>query len=150
VPPADLGNASLAAMTRLRRIAKAMAGTPDGDWLDSALFVYEIRAPKGGRFDEALGLAPGPGQEPWFSAERRAARDAAIRELTATFSGPPTSRAHAAGQAIRHYGSTTWRQDRPHRGPPSPDHRRKLLHAIFSADENPPMSMRRVHDIVRG
>jgi hypothetical protein len=151
--PPDVAHAGLAAIDRLQRIAAAArAGEPmeaaDAGWLADGLGRYLTGAAVGVRLDDALSLAVPPGGEPWWSAQRRAARDDAIRRLAATFSGPPTSRALAAAEAIRRYGATGWRHDRARGGPLTPDVRRKSLFELFTADEDPPTSMRRIYDIV--
>ena len=145
--PPEAANAGLAALERLRRIVEAVRGTDDGAWLATVLDVHEANAPAGARFDETIRLAPGPGQQPWWSAQRRAERDAAIKQLADTFLGPPTSRALAAAEEIRRHAGTGWRHDRVRGGPLTSDVRRGLLYAILTIDEAPPMSMRRVYDI---
>jgi hypothetical protein len=138
----------VAALERLRRIAEAVRDTDDGRWLATVLGAYEACAPDGARLDETCRLVPGPGQQPWWSARRRAERDSAIRELAATFTGSASARSLAAAEAIRRYEGAGWRHDRARGGPQTSDARRRLLFAIFSADEDPPKSMRRVYDIV--
>jgi hypothetical protein len=112
--------------------------TDDGTWLAEALEVYETTAPTGARFDETLKLAPGPGQQPWWSARRRAERDRLIRELAATYSAPPWSRAQLVADELRRYQSTGWRHDKARGGPVTSDLRRQLLFAVFYADDRPP------------
>jgi hypothetical protein len=134
----EAAHPGLAAMERLRRIVEAVRDTDDGEWLNAALDRYELRAPSGARFDETLKLAPGPGQQPWWSARRRAERDRLIRELADTYSGPPWSRAQVVADELRRYETTAWRHDKARGGPLTSDLRRKLLFAIFSADDRPP------------
>jgi hypothetical protein len=83
----------LAAVERLKRIAAAArAGealdADDAIWLSRGLGRYLTAAPAGSRLEDALGLATPPGGSPWWSAQRRAERDARIRELAGTRTGP--------------------------------------------------------------
>ena len=140
-------------MERLRRIAeRGLTGEPldpvDAEWLAEALEVYETTAPAGARFDETLKLTPGPGQQPWWSARRRAERDRLIRELAATYSAPPWSRAQLVADELRRYQSAAWRHDKARGGPLTSDLRRKLLFAVFQADDRPPTGTGRIYTII--
>jgi hypothetical protein len=150
----DLARPGLAAAERLRRIATASeAGEPldagDAGWLAAGLNLYLEGAPDGLKLEEALEVAVPLGGVPWWTEQRRAERDAAIRELAATFAGPPWSRAQAVADGLRRYQTAGWRHDRT-RGEPWPnDQRRRLMFAIFSADERPPPTgLRRIYDII--
>jgi hypothetical protein len=153
LPPQDAdqaaGHVGVASMARLLRIAEAVRGTPDGEWFGKVVGRYAAQAAEGVRIDEVLRLAVPPGGVPWWTERRRAERDARIRELAAGFAGSPTSRALAAAEAMRRYQSAGWRHDKARGGPLTPGARRKTLFAIFCADGDPPLSMRRVYDIVR-
>jgi len=72
---------STTAIARLRRLAAALARTPDAAWFAEAFARYEAEAQDGMTLDRALGLVPPPGGEPWWDAERRTRRDAAIRTV---------------------------------------------------------------------
>ena len=74
---------STAAIAHLRRLAAALARIPDTAWFAEAFALYEAGAEDGMTLDRALGLVPSRGGEPWWAAERRSQRDAAIREVHA-------------------------------------------------------------------
>jgi hypothetical protein len=147
-PPPEVAHADLEAVERLGRIAAALRGTPDGDWFDAVFGRYVAGAAAGLKFDEAVGLARRPGEEPWWPKLKRAERDDAIRRLATTFPGAPSARALAAAEAIRGYAGVGWRHDRARGAPLTSDARRQLLFTIFKADEDPPTSMRRIYDIL--
>lgn len=69
------------AIARLRSLATALARIPAAAWFAEAVARYEIEAEGGMSLDRALGLAAPAGGEPWWEAERRTRRDAAIRAL---------------------------------------------------------------------
>jgi hypothetical protein len=139
----------LAALERLRRIAEAVQGTPDGEWFGPVLTRYVAGAADGVKLDEAIGVAVPLGGVPWWTERRRAEREAAMRELAAAFAGPPWSRAQAVADALRRYRSTGWRHDKARGEPWTSDPRRKLMFAVFAADERPPPTgVRRNHDII--
>ena len=142
-PRLDLAHIGLAAAERLRRVREALAAgqapaATDAGWLAHGLAVYLDGAPAGVKLEAALGLAVPPGGSPWWSERRRAERDRLIGELAATFPGPPWSRAQAAADALRRYRCTGWRHDRARGEPLTSDPRRKLLFAVFCADDRPP------------
>ena len=72
---------SAQSIARLRSLAAALQRIPAAAWFAEALACYEIGAQDGLTLDRALGLVPPPGGEPWWDAERRTRRDAAIRAL---------------------------------------------------------------------
>jgi hypothetical protein len=145
----DLAHPGLAAMARLRRVAEAVQDTPDGQWFSAVVERYIEGAPAGVKLDEAFGVAVPLGGVPWWTEQRRAERDDAIRELAATFAGPPRSRAQAVADELRRYQSTGWRHEQARGEPRTNDPRRKLMFAIFSADERPPPTgYRRIYDII--
>jgi hypothetical protein len=145
----DFAHPGLAALERLKRIVEAVRDTPDGEWFDAVLTRYVAGAPAGVRLDEAVGVAVALGGVPWWTEQRRATREAAIRELAATFTGPPWCRAQAVADALRYYQSTGWRHDKARGGPWTSDPRRKLMFEIFAVDERPPPTgVRRIYDII--
>jgi hypothetical protein len=75
-PPRDLGNASLAAAERMRRVRQALEAGKlpdpvDSQWLTGRMKHYEDNAHAGARLDEVLSLVSGPGQPPWWRVERQ-------------------------------------------------------------------------------
>lgn len=72
---------STASIAHLRSLAAALAHIPHAAWFVKAVARYEAEAEDGMTLDRALGLVPPPGGEPWWDAERRTRRDAAIRAL---------------------------------------------------------------------
>jgi hypothetical protein len=146
----DLAHRGVAAMERLRRLAEAVQGSgADGQWFATALAHYSENAADGVKLEEALGLAAPLGGTPWWTEQRRAERDDAIRRLAGTFAGPPWSRAQAVADALRRYQSAGWRHDKSRGGAMTNDSRRELMFAIFSADERPPPTgVRRIYDII--
>jgi hypothetical protein len=152
-PPPDAGHAGLAAAERMRRVRDALGAgelldATDAGWLARGLERYLTGAAAGVKLEDALGVAVPPGGSPWWSERRRAERDAAIRELAVTFPGSTSARALATAEALRRYGSAAWRLDHARGGPLGGDARRKLLFAVFAADEDPPTGTRRVYDII--
>ncbi|MGI4944431.1 MAG: hypothetical protein ACRYHQ_28380 [Janthinobacterium lividum] len=72
---------SAQSMARLRGLAAALQRIPAAAWFAEVLARYEAGAEDGLTLDRAFGLAPPAGGEPWWDAERRTRRDAAIRAL---------------------------------------------------------------------
>lgn len=81
-----------APISRIRRIA-AMASSgnkleaQDLSWLGAALERYLSEAQIGMTLERALDVAPRSGEEVWWRAEARAARNAAIAELRRSYFG---------------------------------------------------------------
>lgn len=69
------------AIAYLRSLAAALARVPAAARFTEAVACYEAGAQDGLTLDRALGLVPPPGGEPWWEAERRTRRDAAIRAV---------------------------------------------------------------------
>lgn len=78
---------ALVALGRLRRLADRLLEHEDEDaaWFKAALMVYEAGAGEEVTLDRALGLAPTPGQEGWWTIEARTRRDALLREIARRF-----------------------------------------------------------------
>lgn len=78
-----------ARIARLRRIAAAACeGKIEGgdlSWLGLALVRYLEEATLGTTLEEALDVAPRSGEEAWWRAEAREARNAAIAELRRSY-----------------------------------------------------------------
>ncbi len=71
---------SAQAIARLRRLAAALDRIPAASWFAEAVRAYEEGASSGQSLEAALGLTPGRGGEAWWAAERRARRDALLRD----------------------------------------------------------------------
>lgn len=106
-------------VAHLRRLrAAAAAGRPldpaTARWIEQRLGRYLADAPQGLTLDRALDLQPMPGQESWWTLERRARRDDAIRRLRRALC-PTASTATAAAiiaETARRYAAAGWRLDR--------------------------------------
>lgn len=84
--------------TLARRIGDYMAGARDGV-----------------KLDQALGLSPGLGETPWWTAELRAQRDALLVEIAERFFANESSvRRRAAGimRRIARYEAGAWQRDK--------------------------------------
>ena len=132
-------------MARLRGVAAALARIPAAAWFAEAFAFYEARAEDGMTLDRALGLVPPPGGEPWWDAERRTRRDAAIRALREQcFADLGVTR---AAQQIatrgRRLQATRW--DREGRVPAEGDE--LLIQALATGAPFP--GARRIRDIIR-
>jgi hypothetical protein len=70
---------------RLRQAKAALEreGSAEAAWLVGVIAEYEAKAPEGLTLDRAAGLVPPPGQDSWWTVERRRKRDDAIRRLKA-------------------------------------------------------------------
>jgi hypothetical protein len=143
-------------MDRLRRVAKALAAgvlpeAVDATWLVSAVCEYEAQAEDGMKLDRALGLVSAPGQEAWWTAERRIRRDASIRRLCeSSYSSLNITEAAAEiEKAARRYHSSAWRIDRekPAHAAPSDEGKRFLAEAFRTGLAFP--KARRIEDILR-
>ena len=151
-PTSGMSEGGMAAARRLGRIAQKirdrLPDDEDGAWLAQCLQDYLDHAPTGHTIEAALGLRVSAGRAPWWQAERRATRDAAIRELADTFHGRTSVRPHSVAELIRSYESVNWRRDRLHRAPQSTDARRVILFKIFSVGINVPASVRQLIQII--
>ncbi len=134
----------LPAVSRLRRVASLLEeGDPDQTWLGERLRAWLEGDPDGGSLEAALGLTPG-----WRQAKRLAERDGLIRALAGTLEGPPTGRAHALAMLLRRYARAGWHHDRRRGQPTAEERQRQLLFDLFSRDPDPPLSVRRLYDII--
>jgi hypothetical protein len=110
-------------VARLRCLAArfAVEARADGLWFAQQLAIYESGAPHGLSFDEVIGLTPSAGCRPWWQVERRARRDALIREVADKFfPGLPNRRCAAVmSERLDRYQATSWRSDRVWRSPPA-------------------------------
>lgn len=87
---------------------------------------------------------------PWLApSARRRERDRLIRGLADELGGASVNaRAVAVAGELRHYVGAGWPLDR-RRGAARPDTvRRRIMHAILSLDPDPPLSVRRLIDIL--
>jgi hypothetical protein len=148
----EASHAGLAAMERLRRIAeRGLSGEPldatDAEWLATGVKLYEQRVHDGRRFDEVLSLVSGPGQAPWWRAERQRERDRLIRELASGYEGSASARAVRLQGVLRRYQSTSWIRDRTTREPTTAN---RPLFDIFSLDGDPPTGIWQLSRIIAG
>ena len=133
------------AVDRLRRVADALAAgelppADDASWLGRALAGWLVADVP---LDAALALPWG-----WRRDARHARRDALLRELAAGYGGTARARALALQAELRHYGSVGWPRDRSlTRLPDSTSLRRRQLHRLFSLDDSPPTSLRRLVEV---
>jgi hypothetical protein len=104
---------SLDNIARLRRLVVRLLALEDesASWLANGAAVYEAGVGEGVTLCRALGLAPGPGQEGWWTSEARARRGDIIREMARRFY--PESRRQGADIASRvtrfSNGARLWR-----------------------------------------
>lgn len=145
----------LAAAGRLRRLATAHGtgqpvATEDAAWLAAGLARYLEGASDGATLEETLELATPPGGSPWWRQERLLLRDQLLRQLAAPLAGTTAARAHAMALVLRRYVSAGWRHDRNSGAPTVPGRERELLFRLLSIDPDPPMSVRRLIDIIAG
>jgi hypothetical protein len=141
------------AVRRLRRVCESLEssapiGVEEAAWLTAGLRRYLDAAPAGLTLEAALGLSVTAGGSPWWRTERLASRDAAIRALSRNFVGSAHARAVATAECIRRYQGAAWRLDQCKTPPSSSNRQRKLLFAIFLLDPDPPISIRRLLDII--
>jgi hypothetical protein len=111
---------ALAAIDRLRRLA-AIAVGEDGEWFSTCVAEYVSAARHGLTLDEAFGIAPASGAEPWWATEARRGRDELLRRAAEMFfmDRPSVhSRATALALAISRYEAAGWLRDRPFKAPP--------------------------------
>ena len=102
---------------RLRELLNVAEGGELGElgqWLAPRLNDYLARASEGATLDEALGLAAGRGEAPWYTKAAMTERNDAIRELANQHFDnlDLTGQADAILQAIRRYRGGRWRFDR--------------------------------------
>jgi hypothetical protein len=73
----------LSHIDRLRQLASRLAeiNDPDAAWIGGSLAVYEAGASEGVTLCSALGIAPAPGQEGWWTREGRIRRDTLLCEM---------------------------------------------------------------------
>jgi hypothetical protein len=149
MPPPET-HPGLAAATRLQRIRATLAAGEapervDAMWLAGCFDRYLSEAGAGLDMDAALGLTPTPGAVAWWRARQHAERDRLLREAAGQYPGSINARAIQLQQKIKRYAGTSWPRDRvTHQ--PSADNR--LMFAVFMADPEPPMSIRRLTDIL--
>jgi hypothetical protein len=81
---------------------------------------YEVGAADGVRLDDVLGLVPGPGQEGWWTIERRERRDVIIRATVCEFFADdcPTRQSSALARRLDQYRAAGWKTDRAFKAPP--------------------------------
>ena len=102
----------LAQINSLRRLAERLnageLGT-DGAWLGGALCRYLDQAREGMTLGVALEI-----DGPWWMADRRARRDAELREYVRRFlpAGSLRAKASALGTAVQRYEASGWLRDR--------------------------------------
>jgi hypothetical protein len=143
----------LAAVARLQRIGAALAaGKPatadDAQWMATGVRRYLRAAPDGGAgLDEALGLAPRPGQWPWWRVASMAKRDELIRQLAEGIDGKPAAKVIDLQQRMRNYRSTSWIRDRRSGTSSSAN---ALLLQIFSLYADPPTGATELRKILNG
>ena len=124
----------------LRRIAARTPTAADLDWLSGRVGTYLAEPERG--LDAALDLAPGPGQSPWWQAERRRRRDATIRRLAEHFPhARPWRTADSIVSAARRYQSSSWLRDQ-HRSEPPQDPVKALLWTAMKTGTPFPASAR--------
>jgi hypothetical protein len=77
----------LSHIDRLRQLASRLAeiDDPDAAWISGSLAVYEAGASEGVTLCRALGIAPAPGQEGWWTREGRIRRDTLLCEMGCRF-----------------------------------------------------------------
>jgi hypothetical protein len=136
----------LAAAVRLQRIRAALAadevpGREDAMWLVGCFDRYLSEAGAGLDMDAALGLAPTPGAVAWWRARQQAERDRLLHEAADLYSGSINAKAIQLQQKLKRYAGTSWPRDRVTRQPSAEN---KLMFAVFMADPEPPMSIRRL------
>ena len=84
-----------------------------GEWLTPRLNDYLARAQEGVTLDEALGLAVGRGEAPWYTKEAMAKRDDAILALAEYLPDQsPSAQAEQIATWSRRYVTSAWRHDR--------------------------------------
>jgi hypothetical protein len=102
VPPIPISpSPALVALDRLRRLADRLLEHEDEDaaWFKATLMIYEAGEVT---LDRALGLAPTPRQEGWWTVEARTRRDALLCEIASRFyAGELSERCRAAKIASR-------------------------------------------------
>jgi hypothetical protein len=92
---------SLDNIARLRQLVARLVALEDeaASWLANGAAIYEAGAGEGVTLCRALGLAPGPGYEGWWTSEARARRGDLLREMARRFF--PYSRRQAADISTR-------------------------------------------------
>jgi hypothetical protein len=99
----------LSHIDRLRQLASRLAEIDDRDaaWISGSLAVYEAGASEGVTLCRALGIAPAPGQEGWWTVEARAQRDAILCEMARRFYTGESSETQQAIKMARRIGRFT-------------------------------------------
>lgn len=130
-----------AAIARLRRILAELEELPGEDIAQfvGALRRYEQEAPIGVSLEEALGLAPRPGERTWWRAEEQRRRDETLRQVREQFY--PDLGLHAAAKRM---AAELQRLERT-RSPPSDERRRLLARA---RDMSRSLGARRIASII--
>jgi len=104
------------AVARLRRVSRRLSASGDADdaWAAAAIEATLADPTGATRLERLLGLAPGPGGEPWQSTEARERRDDALRELAAILAPGPSiaAKVRAVQHAAKIYRAGSWRFDR--------------------------------------
>ncbi len=99
-----------------------------------------------GDLNKALGLNTGrTGPSPLYR-QRKADRNALIRELAQTYAGDRKGRASTVGRELHAYMSIGWKLDRGGEEPTEP--RRALMFRICTLDPDPPTSVSALFDII--
>jgi hypothetical protein len=99
----------LSPINRLRQLASRLAeiDDPDAAWISGSLAVYEAGSSEGVTLCRALGIAPAPGQEGWWTVEARAQRDAILCEMRRRFYASEPSETQQAIKMARRIGRFT-------------------------------------------
>src|SRR4051812_13219037 len=140
----------LAAAERLQRIRAALAAGEapervDAMWLVGCFDRYFSEAAAGVDLDAALGLTSPPGSIAWWRARQQAERDHLLRQAAEQYPGSTNAKAIQLQQRLKRYAATSWPRDRVTRQPSADN---KLMFAVLMADDEPPMSIRRLTDIL--
>src|SRR4051812_6398737 len=133
-------------MARLQRLATgAVPDCEDARWLAENLSRYLAEPGAGLDMDTALGLAPTAGAVAWWRARQHAERDSLLCQAADQYPGSTNAKAVQLQQQLKRYAATSWLCDRVSR---QPSIENRLIFAVFMADPEPPMSIRRLTDIL--
>jgi hypothetical protein len=140
----------LAAAERLQRIRAALAAGEapervDAMWLVGCFDRYFSEAAAGVDLDAALGLTSTLGAVAWWRARQHAERDRLLRLAAEQYPGSTNTKAVQLQQKLKRYAVSSWPRDRVTRQPGADN---KLMFAVFMADPEPPISIRRLTDIL--
>ena len=141
-----------APINRLRRLAAALArvavaeGCPaeladDAAWFAAAARAYEAGAPNGLTWDQASALRPASNTPDWPTLERRARRDALLRQYVATACADALTPTEAARKTLAAVARVE-RARTPLRGPDA------ILAEALEAADRFPRSSRAIRDIL--